>query len=336
MELPNDAISRFEEIPHLDFGHYPAPIEELPRLRQALGGGPRIFIKREDYSGAGFGGNKVRKLEYVLAEAMSSGAEFVVTTGGVKSNHARITASLCARLGIKPILVLNPAAVSHEGLEPASLRVDRLVGAEIHLVGRREARVPTMESIAARLRGEGRKVAVIPLGASVPLGALGFVRAIREVKDQTERMGLEFNHFFHCSSSGGTQAGIVAGCRLFGLHEVKVTGVSPDDTSAAISAEVASIIRGVAALLGLPETALDEELAVLDGYVGDGYGIPTPESEDAIDLLARTEGIVLDPVYTAKAMAALIDWIRQGRIRQTDNVLFWHTGGQLAHFYSPI
>ena len=335
MNIPNDAISRFEEIPYLRFGHFPTPVEELPRLREALGGGPRIFIKRDDYSGAGFGGNKVRKLEYVLADAKAGGVEIAITTGGEKSNHARVTASLCARLGIRCILVLNPAAVSYQGMKPASLLVDELVGAVIHPVSHRDQRRPAMEALARKLRSEGRKVVISPLGASIPLGAIGFVRAVQETRPQLERTGVNFNYLFHCSSSGGTQAGLVAGCRLFGLHGVKVIGVSPDDSSDAISTEVYRIIRGIAGMLGLPEGSLDEELTVLDDYVGDGYGISTPESDAAIELVAKTEGIVLDPVYTAKAMAGLIDWITKGKLKETDNVLFWHTGGQLALFYSP-
>src|SRR5262245_29649864 len=158
--------SRFDKIPTLIQFCYPIPLEELPRLREALGGGPRIFIKRDDYTGAGFGGNKVRKLEYMLAQALADSAEAVITIGGEKSNHARVTAAMCARLGLRCILVLNKAAVTYEGLKPASLAVDELFGAEAVRVGSREERATTVESVAEELRGEGMKVAVIPIGAS--------------------------------------------------------------------------------------------------------------------------------------------------------------------------
>jgi L-cysteate sulfo-lyase len=325
--------ANFNTIPRLNFGYYPTPVEELSRLRKALGDkAPRIFIKRDDYTGPGFGGNKVRKLEYLLAKAEADGAEVLITCGGVKSNHARITAALCAKLGLRSILVLNSAAVMYEGLTPASLSVDPLFGAEVIRVGNREERTATVEAVAERIRSEGKKIAVVPLGGSVPLGALGFVRGVEELKRQLDVMNVEINHIFHSSSSGGTQAGIVAGCHLLDWQNVKDIGVSPDDPADSISADVGRIIRGVGELLGVE---LQEDATVLDEYTGAGYGIPSPEGDEAIRLLAQTEGIVLDPVYTAKAMAAMIDWIRQGKLNESDNVLFWHTGGQLALFYVP-
>ncbi|MGE0127421.1 MAG: 1-aminocyclopropane-1-carboxylate deaminase/D-cysteine desulfhydrase [Blastocatellales bacterium] len=326
------AIKRFGAIPHLDFGHYPTPIEEAPRLRKSLGeGAPRIFVKRDDYTGPGFGGNKVRKLEYALAKAVADGAEVVITSGGVKSNHARVTAAMCAKLGIHCILVLNPAAVSPEGLDPASLAADKMFCAvPIHVMNR-EQRARVVESTAENLRSQGKNVSVIPIGASTPLGAMGFVRAVEETKAQLEAMNTRIDYVFHSSSSGGTQAGVVAGCQLFGWN-VKVIGVSPDDPSASISEEVGRIIRGAGEMIG---AELNEEVTVLDEYAGDGYGIPSPQGHEALIRVARTEGIILDPVYTAKAMAALIDWIRQGKLTEKDNVMFWHTGGQLALFYTP-
>jgi D-cysteine desulfhydrase family pyridoxal phosphate-dependent enzyme len=327
------AIGRFNAIPRLNYGVYPTPIEEAPRFREALGGGaPRVFIKRDDYTGPGFGGNKVRKLEYVLAKAVADGAEVVITSGGVKSNHARVTAAMCARLGLRCVLVLNSAAVAHEGLKPASLAVDELFGAEVVRVDSREERTTTVESVAEKLRSDGKKVAVIPVGASIPLGALGFVRAIQETKAQFEAMNTRIDYIFHSSSSGGTQAGIVAGRQLFDWCEAQVVGVSPDDLSASISEEVGKIIRGVGDALG---AQLCEDVTVLDEYVGAGYGVPSAQGDEAIELLARTEGLILDPVYTAKAMAALIDRVRKGKLTENDNVMFWHTGGQLALFYVP-
>src|SRR5262245_59780529 len=227
------AIERFEAIPRLNFGVYPTPIEEASRFREALGGGaPRIFIKRDDYTGPGFGGNKVRKLEYVLAKAVADGAEVAITVGGVKSNHARVTAAMCARLGLRCVLILNSAAVTHEGVKPAILAVDQLLGAEVIHIASTEDRAATVESVAGKLRGEGRNVAVIPLGASTQLGALGFVRAVQETKAQFEALGARIDYIFHSSSSGGTQAGIVAGRQLFDWREPQVIGVSSDDPSA--------------------------------------------------------------------------------------------------------
>lgn len=328
------AIGRFSAIPRLHYGVYPTPIEEAPRFRAALRrNAPRIFIKRDDYTGPGFGGNKVRKLEYVLAKAVADGAEVAITSGGVKSNHARVTAAMCAKLGIRCILVLNPSAVTPpDGLDPASLTVDGWFGAEVIRVSKREERATTVDAMAEKLRGEGKNVAMIPLGASVPLGAMGFVRAVEETKAQLDAMNTRIDYVFHSSSSGGTQAGIVAGCQLFDWREVKIIGVSPDDPSSTISEEVGKIIHGVGETLG---AQLSEDVTVLDEYVGAGYGILSQQGYQALDLLAWTEGIILDPVYTSKAMAALIDWVRKGKLTENDNVMFWHTGGQLALFYAP-
>ena len=175
--------------PRLYSGFYPTPIEELPRLRRSLGNHcPRIFIKRDDYTGVGFGGNKVRKLEYVLAQPVNASKQIVITIGGEKSNHARVTAAMCARVGFRCILVLSPAAIRHEGLEPASIHVDELVGAEIHRVTNREERAPTMRAIAEQLRSAGHHVLEVPLGASTPLGALGYVQAMKETAAQLQAM----------------------------------------------------------------------------------------------------------------------------------------------------
>jgi D-cysteine desulfhydrase len=344
MEKQNaqEAKARLAAIPRLNDGCYPTPIEELPRLREALAQttrrAPRLFIKRDDYTGPGFGGNKVRKLEYVLAQAVADGAEVAITIGGEKSNHARVTAALCARLGLRCILVLN-AGSSSSTLKPASVYIDEMLGAEIHRVGSREARAVTMKAIAESLRREGRRVVEVPLGASVPLGALGYVRAIEETAAQLAAMDTRVDYIFHASSSGGTQAGITAGCQLCGpssgLTDTRVIGVSPDDPAVSISAEVARIIVGIGELLGLPAGALRGEVTVLDEFIGPGYGLDSPESVAALKLLAREEGIFLDPSYTSKAMAALIDWVQRGKLTEQDTVLFWHTGGQMAMFYTP-
>ena len=321
-----------DSFPRLRFGHYPTPIERLHRLEEALGPNcPTILIKRDDYTGAGFGGNKVRKLEYVLAQAVAEGAQVVITSGGVKSNHTRVTAAMCARLGLECHLVLNDAAVMPDGLTPASLRLDQLFGAQIHRVATRAERSALVDELAEKLRGAGRKVAVVPLGASVPLGALGYVAAAKEAKEQIDAMKLKNpDYIFLSSSSGGTQAGLEVGCQLFGLNTT-IFGVSPDDPSSSISPVIEKLIQGIGDLL---EIEVGENAEVLDAYIGDGYGAPSAAGDEATKLLARTEGIILDPVYTAKAMAALI-----GEIRSRDiwcyTLLFWHTGGQLAHFYAP-
>ncbi|MGH9837967.1 MAG: 1-aminocyclopropane-1-carboxylate deaminase/D-cysteine desulfhydrase [Blastocatellia bacterium] len=211
-----------------------------------------------------------------------------------------------------------------------------MLGAEVHLVNDREERMRTMPRIAGKLRDEGVRVFEIPLGGATAHGALGFVEAAGEVAAQLQVMGLRIDRIFQASSTGGTHAGLMVGARLFGLEHTRIIGVSPDDLAQVITADVRRLLTEVGELLGISTDGLRDEVMVLDQYAGPGYCVSTPESEAAMALLARTEGIFLDSVYTAKAMAALLDWIRQGRLTENDNVLFWHTGGQVTLFYTPV
>jgi 1-aminocyclopropane-1-carboxylate deaminase/D-cysteine desulfhydrase-like pyridoxal-dependent ACC family enzyme len=319
------ALKKFREIPRVRFGVYPSPVEEMPRLREALGGGPRLYIKREDYSGPGFGGNKVRKLEYAFAQAQAEGADCVITIGGLRSNHCRVTAAFAARLGLECHLVLNGAAPDRAA---ASTMLDELYGAKIHHVEARTDRVPGMQRVAADLGAQGGKPFEIALGASVPHSAIGFIHAAHEIAQG----GVRFDAIFHSTSSAGTQAGLDVGLQLYGQDWTKLIGVSADDSSASIGARVAEIREGIAELLGIDRHAFDRKLEVDDLFVGEGYGIPTEAGAEAIALLAKTEGVVLDPVYTSKAMAALIGRVRAGAFSESQRVLFLHTGGQLALF----
>lgn len=321
------AVDRFDAIPRLALGHYPTPLEKLSRLRAALGGGPRLFMKRDDLTGPGCGGNKVRKLEYVLAEAQA-GATTVITCGGVRSNHCRATAMLAAKLGLECILVLNQPAVAYPQ-KPASLAIDEMTGARIVPVWNRDERTSTMERIAEELAVEGKQPVVIALGASTPLGAMGYVSAASELAAQLDVMEMRPDVIFFSSSSGGTQAGLIAGKQLFLHPETRLIGVSPDDPESSIQSTVRSILDGIGERLGVE---IEEPIEVMDQYVGDGYGVESEAGREALELVIRTEGILLDPVYTAKAMAAMIDCIRKGQLREPMNILFWHTGGQMALF----
>ena len=304
----------------------PTLVEPLPRLSELLGGGPRLFIKRDDAIPFGFGGNKIRKLALVAARAQADGADTLITAGGVQSNHARATAAVAAKLGMRAVLVAN-------GQRPARLTanalLDQLLGAEIIYVQSREERAPKIFEIAAQLRAGGRLPYAIPIGASTPLGAVAFALAVAELLDQMPAPDV----IVHSSSSGGTQAGLVAGCRLLGLP-TRVIGVSADEAAASLQSQVRAIVSGIADLLALDPSALQSGTAVEvdDRFVGGGYGVPTDESREAIDLAARTEGIFLDPTYTAKAMAGLIAYVRQQRVVEGETVLFWHTGGQVGLF----
>ena len=312
-------------LPAVPLAPAPTPIEELPRLRAALGGGPRLFVKRDDAIGFAFGGNKVRKMRLVAAEALARGADTLITAGGVQSNHARVTAAAAARLGLRAILVANGAAPARL---TANALLDCLLGADVRYVASRAERAQAMDAAAADERAAGRTPYVIPIGASTPLGAAAFALAIRELLDQTAPPDV----IVHATSSGGTQAGLVAGCALAGLR-TRVLGISADEPAAALGAGVRGILDGLAALAGArADEFAAAAIEIDDRFVGGGYGLPTREAQAALELTARTEAIFLDPTYTAKAMAGLIDYVRRGAFTSSQTILFWHTGGQVAVF----
>jgi D-cysteine desulfhydrase family pyridoxal phosphate-dependent enzyme len=312
-------------LPSVPLAPYPTPVEEMPRLRVAVGGGPRLLVKRDDTIGFAFGGNKVRKMRLVAADAIENGADTLITSGGVQSNHARVTAAAAARLGLRCILVVNGPAPEKS---TANALLDRLLGAEVRYVATRQERAPAMERAAEELRRAGRRPYMIPVGASMPLGAAAFVQATDELLAQIDPPDV----IVHATSSGGTQAGLVAGCALAGVR-TRVIGVSADETSASLQRDIRAIVDGLPALLGLSHDRLrGVSIEVDDRFVGGGYGVPTQESSEAIELVARTEAIFLDPTYTAKAMAGLIAAVRAGVFRSGETVLFWHTGGQVGLF----
>jgi 1-aminocyclopropane-1-carboxylate deaminase/D-cysteine desulfhydrase-like pyridoxal-dependent ACC family enzyme len=298
----------------------PTPVQRLERFERAISSKAAIFMKRDDAIPFGFGGNKVRKLEFVLGAALREGKNTVITCGGVQSNHCRATAAAAARLGLSCHLVLSggrPEVIT------GNTRLDELYGAKLHFVADRAERAPAMEALAASLSGEGRSPLIIPLGASTPLGALGFTLAIFEMIGQGQRPDL----IVHASSSGGTQGGLLAGLALTGLTP-RVVGVSADESAPALREVVETIERGVLELLGSDTRILDAE--VQDGFVGEGYGLATKASFEAQTLLARSEAIVVDHTYTAKALAGLIALLRGGAVKDGGSVLFWHTGGQVG------
>jgi len=297
----------------------PTPVHELSALREALGGGPRLLAKRDDTIPFGFGGNKVRKLEYVLAEAIDAGADTLVTLGGLQSNHARATAAAAATLGMRCVLIING---SPQEKPTGNALLERLLGAEVEYIPSRNERAEASARVMERLQGEGAKPFLIPLGASTPTGAIGFVNAIGELVGQ----GLTPDVIVHAGSSGGTHAGLVAGAALMRL-DTRIIAVSADDPADQIAATVRTIIRGIDEL-----DDFDGELEIDDTRVGDGYGIPTDASREAQTMLARREGIFVDHTYTAKAMAALIAYVREERFSSDETVLFWHTGGQVGLF----
>lgn len=295
------------------------PVYEMESLRDELGGGPRLLVKRDDVIPFGFGGNKVRKLQFELAKAIEADADTIVTLGGLQSNHARATAAAAAKFGLRCVLVVNGAPQERP---TANALLDRLLGAEIEYIPSRNERAAATERVMARLRAEGRKPYLIPLGASTSTGAVGFVWGIRELVHQDVIPDV----IVHSTSSGGTQAGLLAGIALEHLP-TRVIGVSADDPAESVRTTVRGIVRDIQGL-----ESFDGEISVDDTRVGAGYGAPTEASREAQTLAARREGFFVDHTYTAKALGALIAYVREGRFSKDQTVLFWHTGGQVGLF----
>ncbi len=309
-------------IPRVRIAHLPTPIEPLPRLAAALGG-VKLWVKRDDLTGLAGGGNKTRKLEYVLAEAQANGARTLVTVGAVQSNHCRQTAALAARFGLGCILVL-----SGEKEEPPSgnLLLDNLFGAET-IYCSAEERNQVLKDAFDEAWSAGKRPFLIPLGASTPTGTIGYLTAFEEFLTQ----GLEVDWIVVASSSAGTQAGLVLGALKSGWKG-KVLGISIDHPAAELQQRVAELVDQAAERINLKLHCQPSEILVNDQYLGKGYGIPSPQEIEAIRLFARYEGLLLDPVYTGRAAAAMIDLIRKGFFKPHERILFWHTGGTPALF----
>jgi D-cysteine desulfhydrase family pyridoxal phosphate-dependent enzyme len=309
-------------LPRLKIAYLPTPIEHLPRLSVELGG-PRLLVKRDDQTGLAFGGNKTRKLEYLLAEAQANGAYTLVTAGAVQSNHCRQTAAAAARYGFDCILVL---AGKPPEKASANFLLDQLFGAEI-VWGEWETRHQNLQDVFNRAWKDGRRPYLVPYGGSSPTGAAGYAYAM----DELVKQGVKPDWIVFPSSSGGTQAGMVAGQRLFG-YDGKVLGISVDEPEDELKSRVAGLASGVADLLGNAVTFTPEDVLVNADYAGPGYGVLTEREREAVKLFAKFEGLLIDPVYTGRAAAGMIDLIRQGFFKPDESVLFWHTGGTPALF----
>ena len=312
--------------------HLPTPLERMPHLGQALGG-PEIWIKRDDQTGLATGGNKTRKLELLVGDALAQGAEVLLTVGAVQSNHCRQTAAAAARAGLGCVLVLR-GDPPPEKAWTGNLLLDDLLGARIHWSGAQDP-LAALEAAAAAEKAAGLKPYLIPYGGSNPLGAAAYALAFEELWDQMYEAKLSFDRVIFASSSGGTQAGLIVGAKVCG-YEGQVLGISVDKTGGQLRPTVGALLAPVAQHLGLELSVGPADVHIDDGFVGGGYAVLTAAEVEAIRLVAQKEGILLDPVYTGKAMAGLIGLVRQGEIGPYERVLFWHTGGTPALFaYAP-
>lgn len=324
---------RTDLLPHFPLAQVPTPLEEMPRLRAAIVAEgmapavPRLLVKRDDQTGLATGGNKTRKLEYLVGEAVGQGADLLLTVGAPQSNHCRQTAAAAARAGMGCVLVLGGSAPMLEG---GNLLLDRLLGAEIVWAGQRE-RTSILEEQVAEALARGHRPYAVPYGGSNPLGAAAYAVAFEELAGQMADAGLEASDLVFASSSGGTQAGLAVGARATGF-DGQIHGISVDRKAPEFRSDLAGLASATARTLGLDLQFGPEDFIVHDSYLGAGYGVVGDAEREAIRLLARTEGLFVDPVYTGRALAGLIDLIRRGRFTDDDTVVFWHTGGLPALF----
>ena len=310
-------------VQRLNFAHLPTPVEELPRLSDFLGG-PRLLVKRDDQTGLAFGGNKTRKLEFLVAEARAQGAQMLISAGAIQSNHCRQTAAAAARFGFECILVLTgemPAQAS------ANLLLDGLFGVEIVNVADRADRDRILQETFNKATQAGKKPYLVPYGGSSPVGALGYAYAVEEFVNQ----GIEADWIVFGTSSGGTHAGLTLGKRVFD-YKGKILGVSIDESEAWLKSHVSALASDASELLGKRIDFNPEDVLATDAYCKAGYGVLTEAEREAVKLFARYEGLLLDPVYTGRAAAGLIDLIRKGFFKKDETILFWHTGGTPALF----
>jgi D-cysteine desulfhydrase len=318
-----------EKLPRFPLAHLPTPLEKLPRLWRELGG-PELLIKRDDQTGLALGGNKTRKLEFLVGDALAQGADTLVTVGAAQSNHCRQTAAAAAKAGLHCELILNGAKPE---LPNGNLLLNQLFGARLHWIDRSQ-RADKMRELSDQLRAQGRKPYTITVGGSNGVGATGYVLAMIELMDQLRASGQRVDHILFGTSSGGTQAGIELGARITGfkgkLHGLSIDKNEPEHLE--YETEVAQIANECATYIGSDVRLTTADINVVYGYMGEGYGVVGALEREAIALMARSEGIVLDPVYAGRAFGALLDLIRKRAFQPTETILFWHTGGAPALF----
>jgi L-cysteate sulfo-lyase len=325
-------LARF---PRQRFAHLPTPLEPMARLSSHLGG-PKLWIKRDDCTGLSSGGNKTRKLEFLVGDALAQGCDTLITQGATQSNHARQTAAAAARFGLDCHLLLEDRTgfQSPDYTANGNVLLDRLHGAKLSKRPKDSDMNAEMETLAAELRAKGRKPYVIPGGGSNPVGALGYANCALELVAQANERGLKIDHVVHATGSAGTQAGFVTG--LVAINSgIPVLGISVRAPKEKQEKSVFDLACRTAEHLGVPGIVKREHIVANSDYVGPGYGLPTRGMADAVKMLARLEGILLDPVYTGKGMDGLIDLARKGHFAKDSNVVFLHTGGSAGLFAYP-
>lgn len=325
-----------QDFPRVRLGHWPTPLEPMKGLARRLNT-DRLYIKRDDCTGLATGGSKTRKLEFLVGEAMRQGADTLLTHGAVQSNHVRQTAAAAAFMGLACEALLEervqdaPAAYHDSG----NVLLDQILGVKLHRVPSGTAMDAALEAHAQKLREQGRKPYVIPGGGSNALGSLGYVDCVLELQRQCEAMGLRKPHLVHATGSAGTQAGLVAGVHALGLAW-PVTGIGVRAPREVQETRVHDLASRVLKLLGVEQALPRSSVVADDRFIGAGYGLPTAGMVEAVTMLARSEGILADPVYTGKGLAGLLEMVRSGRFQGDEDVIFVHTGGSVGLFgYGP-
>ena len=323
---------KLAKFPRIRITHAPTPLEPMKRLSEALNG-PNLWIKRDDCTGLATGGNKTRKLEYLMAEALKLGADTIITQGATQSNHVRQTVAIAAKLGMQSQVILEDRTgyAFDDYRRSGNVFLDHLYGAQVSEVPADTPMDAAIERLAAQCRAKGGKPYVIPGGGSNPLGALGYVTCALELVDQATNLGLDIDSLVHATGSAGTQAGLLVGMEG-SRAQIPVLGIGVRAARPAQEERVFGLAQQTAELLGVPGAVARERVVANCDYVGPGYGKPTPGMVEAVTMLARLEGILLDPVYSGKGMAGLIDLIRQGHFKKGQSVVFLHTGGAVALF----
>jgi L-cysteate sulfo-lyase len=318
--------------PRIHLAHLPTPLEHLPNLTRELNG-PEIWIKRDDCTGMSTGGNKTRKLEFLMAEARDQGADIVLTQGATQSNHARQTAACAAKMGIDCHILLEDRTgkTDHDYNDSGNVLLDYLHGATVEYRPATPDMNAELAAVVAKLKSEGRKPYFIPGGGSNPVGALGYVNAAMELIGQANDIGLRIDHVVHATGSAGTQAGLITGLAAT-RSGVPLLGIGVRAPRPKQEENVFKLACATADLCGVSGAVRREDVVANCDYVGSGYGFSTPGSIDAIQTLARLEAILLDPVYTGKGMAGFLDLTRKGFFKKGQNVVFIHTGGSVGLF----
>ena len=322
-------LARF---PRIHIAHLPTPLERLDRLSKELGG-PEIWIKRDDCTGLSTGGNKTRKLEFLMAEAEAQGADLVMTQGATQSNHARQTAAFAAKLGMDCHILLEDRTQSTDAnyQNNGNVFLDHLHGATDEKRGPGLDMNAEMEAVASKFRADGRKVYTIPGGGSNATGALGYVDCALELVSQVNTSSLAIDHLVHATGSSGTQAGLVVGLQAMNA-QIPLLGIGVRAAREAQEQNVFKLAQLTADKLGCPGVVKREDVVANCDYVGPGYGLPADDTLEAISMFAQLESILLDPVYSGKGAAGLIDLIRKGHFKKGERVVFLHTGGSAALF----